>query len=1165
MIIYFESKKMKKYFFVFIVNLIVAFNFAHSQIVINEVCPFNAVSAFDEDTESPDWIELYNKGTEPVNLKDYRIYDKNEYGKAWILPDTIIQPGDYLIVFCDEQNKIFNTNFIIEATGHGIATHNASDGMRYLYLPVSGDFDMSLSIKAMRNYKFDTRAALMFREKLEDGSRYASVITENPDRKGIRLHYRVVENENPSVKYYWNKEFDFFNDKLRLQKVGDTIHSYIWDDDYYWYTKETSCYLPTQNNSGFIGIAFASANNSVLSNLVVSDLFLNGDKKDFADMNVIEFHTTIEGKSYYSRELHSNFKLAREGETVYLWDDKGNLINQLEYKYLNSDNTYGRYPSGTDNLEFFKKGTAAKTNESGFKGILPTPELSIQQGFYNEQVSVSINCEDKSAKIFYTLNGDDPDKESMIWNGTPLQIKTSTAIRARAFRDEYIESQIMNESIFIKDSTTFDVISFFTDPDNLYDKDNGLFQEKNLYEDIIIPCHFQLWGKDKLFKYESPCGAKLHGQVSKRFSQKPLRIYAKAKFNATEFNYPFFGDEGLKKYERLLLRNGGTDWTKTIYRDGFASILSQQIPSLDAMGFSPAVMFLNGKFYGIQNIRERIDETYISLKYNIPERSINLLEDWEKLMYGSSAKFMMMRDSIMKMDMSESNAYSFLDRNIDLNNLMDYVIFESFLANIDWPWKNLKFWQSDSLDGKWRWILNDLDYICGVGSFTDFSMFILLNDSTQRFNDWFNRVLENETFRNNILNRNADLVNTVFLPDNTLKLADSMFALFAPEIPRQHAKYDSSAKEWDKWATALKDFLKGRPKLYMKHWVKRFNLTDTSSVYLNVNPPDAGKIQISTITPQAYPWHGVYFQDVPVTINAIPNKGYSFKDWSVSKYAGDNITIYLPSSLDLTANFLKNSDKDTILVINEIMYKNHNSFDSDDWFELYNKGNTTLDMEKWIFKDNDDAHIFEFPSAVIKPDEYLVVCRDTVKFKEKYPEVVNIVGNFDFGLGEKDIVRIFEPNSFLHDSVSYTNSNPWPSNADGTGSSIELMFPNIDNNIGTNWKSSVILYGTPGAVNSVSVDSSEPVINSKGFSNYPNPFSDFTTLEIISEDNSFADLTLYDSLGEKVWSHHNKELYKGNNRFFFVSDNLPNGSYYFVLNLHNEKEKKVLPIIIYRE
>ena len=151
-----------------------------------------------------------------------------------------------------------------------------------------------------------------------------------------------------------------------------------------------------------------------------------------------------------------------------------------------------------------------------------------------------------------------------------------------------------------------------------------------------------------------------------------------------------------------------------------------------------------------------------------------------------------------------------------------------------------------------------------------------------------------------------------------------------------------------------------------------------------------------------------------------------------------------------------------------------------DWVELFNPTNENIDIGNWVFKDKVNDHNFTIPAdRVMNPGMYLVLCRDTLEFKDDFPSVINFAGDLGFGLsGGGELIRLFDSNGNLIDEVTYDDADPWPAEADGAGPTLELIHPSLDNGLGTNWSASDFNGGTPGAENSVYVTDSSNSMDS---------------------------------------------------------------------------------------
>ncbi len=1133
-------------------------------IVINEIMTSNFKKDYDENYKTPDWIELYNPSNDTVNLKGYRISDNSSFENAWVFPDTVINPHSYLTLFASGENRHYSKTFVIESTGMPFYYSFDNDNFSFAYIPISGNFECTIEISSMINPTTYSQAIIMLRENLTNSSKYAGIVCQNPILASLYiLQSRMKEKTIPKDIIFYNTKPDYPHCKFRLKRENDDIYGYVQTERFFWNVKN-KIKFHTNKDTLYLGIGFASGTNERSAKLNIKHIILNNDTLPFDSLRFKSINTLHKGKMYYSNELHTNFKLSRKKDTLYLWDLKGTMIDYLHYNNQLTNVSLGRFPDGSSNFQYMPNPSFNSKNKSGFIGICKKPEYSIESSWHKNSIDISIINKEKDAEIYYTIDGSSPDTNSKKYANNLIHISKNTVIRAISTKSGYISSPINTNTYFINDSASIPVISFVTDSINLYGE-KGIFNEKNYFNRRIeIPVNFEIFDRNHHLFFESTAGAKLSGQATVNLPQKSVRVYARNVYGNSSFNYPFFGNKGLGKYKTLIFRNGGNTWSYAFLRDVFSHVLSQQLPYSQVRAFQPAIMYINGEYYGIQNIRERLDAPYFHIKYKIPEDSINIIDDLIKLKNGISYNYFSTLNKIIEMDMSTSQAYEYLDSHIALNNFTDFFIMQLFVANTDWPWKNQQMWSSPSLDNKWRWNFTDMDFTLGINSWPSYNMFSrIVVDSFFHFPKIFLKVLENTTFKNRFLNRTADLYNTVFKPKNVLNIFDSLVTIIRPEISRHHTKYNNSVKNWKKNVSDIRGYIKARYRYFPKAFIDYFHLSGISRLTVRANVNNGIKIRINSITADTSFISGLYFNDVPVEIEVIGGDDDDFLGWS-DKLLGTKrkISVTLSDSLNLLAVFKKESN-DKPLVINEIMYKPADENDCKDWFEIYNPNDKAIDLSSYSVKDEKDEHNWTFPaSSNIAANDYLVITADIKAFKNFYPDVQNVIGEFDFGFGKKDQIRLYNFTGRLVDSVVYSNKSPWPKNANGTGYSIELISYKLDNNKGDNWKCSSNVLGTPGKENSVIINVERtPRKSASTVSLYPNPCDKQCTFEFKSYNTSNAILSIYDTKGHLVSSPKYLNIYFGTNYIPINTQNFVSGTYVIVLNTNEQIYSTIMQIM----
>jgi hypothetical protein len=387
--------------------------------------------------------------------------------------------------------------------------------------------------------------------------------------------------------------------------------------------------------------------------------------------------------------------------------------------------------------------------------------------------------------------------------------------------------------------------------------------------------------------------------------------------------------------------------------------------------------------------------------------------------------------------------------------------------------------------------------------------------------------MENQEFKNEFINRFADRLNTAFSYQTVLQHIDQMSNAIAEEIPYHNARWNlwsGDVEEWRNNVEGLQVFAGNRVSYMRKYISQQFSDIDTASLRLFTSAPQSGKIRLNTLMLNSFPWNGVYFEDVPVQITAIPGPGYRFVHWEgpVDEPLSSSTTVNLSGYSTVKAVFIKDGSNLGNIVINEIYYQDADGFDADDWVELYNTGSATADLSGWILRDDDDSHSFIIPSGtLLDPDEYLVICRNASKFRIDYPDVKQQVGDLSFGLNNTgDCVMLLTDDEDLVDEVCYGITDPWPAEPNNTGVSLELIQPVYDNSMAINWQASAAPHGTPGKINDgtpTAVDSEkEQLLTGGTVQCYPNPFSAFTRIRFELLTKEWIKLSVYDLQGHLV-------------------------------------------------
>lgn len=1135
-----KKEKVLKFKFSLIILFILFTTTIYSQIRINEVCASNSESLYDEDSDTPDWIELYNYSDKPVNLNTWKISDKNSYDIAWQFPDTLMQPNTYLIVFASGKNRFTSSKFSMNVKCEGsIVSFNNREAYRLRYTKVSGDFEVYLNINSMRNEGLWSQCGLIAREQLDDTTNFFTIYASSREKDGFFNYKREHKLETPDwLQVYGALEMPF--SKIYLSRKGDTLRCANIDRGGKIINMESyPNYLP---NEVFLGVSISAFNKNEFAEFIIDSLIVNGKYTDFSKLDVYEINTNEHGYDHQNNEFHTDFTI-KDNETIYLYNNSL-IVDSVKLQTMTGDVT--NIFTENNIWQITDKPTPGKKNGRGFFARLPKPKISFDGGKV-------IITDTNDATLRITTNCSMPNQNSEIYNkNTPISLNKTTTIKAVAFKEDYLPSFTSTNIYFVNEpKTTLPIVAISADSNDLWGE-YGIALDRNL----LFPSK-----ANASFNYFSPkininqnVKIKVHGNNSKYLPQKSFRIYSDEKFDKSSISNIFFKSK-VNKYDQIVLRNGGTDWGETFLKDAYNCIISKNIPNLISSSYSPALYYLNSDFMGLINLRERIDEEYISEYYNIDDDLINFYEDNGVFINGDYFKYNKYLNFIKLNNFEKINDYNLIDSLVDIENFINYYLMELYSANNDWPWKNIKIFQSNEIDSKFRYILHDMDWTYNLWDYKPYQNRVkdILKDTSSHLPIILKKFLKNEKFKKEFLKRACDLVNSIFRTENMVHILDSLANQIRPYIPLQQQRWDSSCVDWEYKLDGMRVFLDERPKYFMENFNTYLNDDiGTSEFTLSTFPPNSGTFKVNTITIDTSVWNGKYFQSLPITITAIPNFGKKFVKWSYDSLGTEStITTTLPNIYNLEAIFedIDPTEQDRFIVINEIMYNADKANDTKDWIELYNAGKQEVNLKGWNLIDEDTTHpIFKIDKDyIIKPDEYVILTKDSEDFKELINIDNKIFGNFEFGLGGNDILVLKDAEGNLQDSVNYKNELPWPIGADGSGITIELINPAFDNNKGENWTISKDFLGTAGKKNS---NFKPKITNVAILNNLTNiKATQIDNLLSIESDELISKINLYRIEGSKI-----AELNVNNFSELIDLSDYRRGVYFCVISMRNRVE-----------
>ncbi|MEJ2544007.1 MAG: CotH kinase family protein [Calditrichaceae bacterium] len=898
-----------------------------------------------------------------------------------------------------------------------------------------------------------------------------------------------------------------------------------------------------------------------LSGYGLSDDTLNTQKWiiDSVTINPSEYLVIFASdKDRYGDYLHANFKISASGEQIMLSDTSGTILDQVNLPTQISDISYARISDGS--LPWIlQEPTPGVTNTGiNFEGFADTVSVSQPAGFYSTSVSLELSAGD--SRIFYTLDGNDPDTNSTEYS-TAINITQTSVLKAISVKENYLPGPMVHHTYFIDEDTDLPVISLSSDYYNLFDPDSGIYP--NFTMDWERPAHVEFFEDDKSPGFSENCGIEIYGSQSANWDQKSIAVKFKNDYGVSEIEYPLFPDFELTTFKGFVLRNAGNDWQYTHIRDAIMQILVKDL-DIDYLEYRPATSFINGEYWGIYNIREKINEHYIANRHGVDPDNIDMLENNKEVIHGDSLGYQQLIDFISSNDMTTETAYAYVDSAIDLDECILYFAAQAYYDNMDWPATNIKFWRERSPSGKWRWILFGTEFgfgLYGHGEWEDHIAFMFAPTETRYTQKPWptllqRKLVENPIIRNRFINQVADLLNTNFKSERVVEVINTLADHISSEISRHRNRWGLSGENIEE---KLIPFAENRPAYLRDHVRDFFDCGEDG--FLTINATTGGSIKLNTLRLEGdeMPWDGTYFQDNVVHVRAISKVGYKFDGWSGSVSSGAGaLELNIGEETNLTATFSIDTTNSSGIVINEINYNSSDLFDSGDWIELYNNSTEPIDLSNWIFTDSGIGHSFIIPdSTIIESEQYLVLVENDTAFTDRFPAVNNYIGKMGFGLsGSGEFIKLTDDAGQIIDSLTYDDTAPWPTAPDGNGPTLELMNPSSDNSKGENWVASAG-HGSPGKENSVIISIKEKKNETLPTAfvleqNHPNPFNPTTTISYSIGAHhdvplQYIDLSIYNILGQKVVTLVSKKQPAGNYSVEWNARGFSSGIYIYQL------------------
>ena len=795
-------------------------------------------------------------------------------------------------------------------------------------------------------------------------------------------------------------------------------------------------------------------------------------------------------------EMHTNFKISY-GETVALFDPTGILVDSILISTMQAGHSRARIPDGgvwcyTDNP------TPDATNTGTcYSGYASEPSFNTQPGFYTGSVNVTAS----GSEVRYTTDGDWPGFASTLYTG-PISVTNNTVIKITNIEAGKLPSRTVTGSFFIDEPTLLPVVSISSNSCDMFNEGPSCiaaYDGADGWEpdNPQIPAAVEYFTADKVQQFEKRIKFETAGNSSIYvYPQRGMQFTCDEDFGeVSEFDYNIFSltKPGLDTLNGWRVR-ANNDWGNSAAR--MKDVVHNRIAlptHLVVPAYQHAATFINGEYWGHYSAREELDAYFLRNNLGVDPDKVDIIrsgagEDvWDIAESGTIDAYNDLSAFFNSHNMNNAEHYAEALTLIDKENWVDHFATQIFLNNDEMAY-NIRCFKSYEPNMKWKFILWDTG--AGgegetVNSIQSLLSYPYLCDEINMMND----LMVNDEFELYFINRYADLMNYYFTWPRIESIINASKDEIEEEIPAHFARWGTpSVSAFNNGVAELKGFFDNRATYQRNEINSYFGLGGQVNVTLEVEPEGAGYIQISTIIPTTLPWTGIYFDDAPVQVTAIPNPGYSFSHWTDNTFIDDESLIAVLADISanttFTANFTGAAVVENPIVISEINFNNDSTLNAGDWVELHNISDVDIYLGGYQFGNEVFYNKYTLPQGTMIPaDGFLVLAQDTAQFKNIHPDVDNFIGPFVFSLqNEGDSISLTNVIGNVMTAFRFEDKRPWPYTADGFGRTMEFPYYFLDETDPENWEAGCI-GGSPGVAFSPCIEN--PIVEEINYKSSP--------------------------------------------------------------------------------
>lgn len=754
-----------------------------SPLKITEYMHNNRSKLYDEDGDYVDWVEFYNAGDAPFSLAQLYFSDDKTDLRKWAFPDVVIDPGSYMVVYASGKDKVaknVHTNFRLSEYETLVVSTRYSEIMVELTLdPLLEDISRGV----------------------QDGE-WVFFSEPTPGRENITHGFKEILKPSSQVLDVTINEVMARNDSFLADANG------LYHD---WIELKNN----TDQDINLKGYTLSKGSSKV-SKFVFSDYLLPA--RGYA-----VFFSDLEVESGGAGDIIP-FSLSAAGETLQLCDIECADPHVFETGFLTKNITSGLNESGE--RVFYEAPTPGEANSTDYLQRYADPvAFSLVGGEIAVGQALTLSAE-PGAQIHYTLDGSTPTNSDAQFTD-PIPLDTTTTVRAIAVANGQLPSTVTTQTYIVGVEHELPIIALSTEPERLFGWE-GIYS--NPFWDNEALVHVEFYETDGLQALSFDAGIKIFGGFSRDDPQKSLAIHLRKKYGTEEINYPLFEGNEVTSFKHLLLHTSGQDAYMTKIRDAFIHKAVKDVIDIEVMDSRPCVVYINGEYWGLYTIREKVNEDYLASHQGVDPDQVDMLVYNGTVMAGSNEAYKALVYFAATHDLRIQENYEYVASQVDIENLIDYLVIQSYFGNTDSG--NIKFWR-DQNDGKWRWFLYDMDWALFMSTYEWNNIAQIFNPDGMGFDDWIDTTLhvslmKNDQFKDEFIKRYALYMNKYFSPARLLPIYDAMIEEIASEMPRHRARWPkpSGVAKWEDHVASTRQIIIDKPEIEKQNLKFFFGLSD---------------------------------------------------------------------------------------------------------------------------------------------------------------------------------------------------------------------------------------------------------------------------------------------------------------------------------------------------